>query len=301
MIKTWIQAARLRTLPLAASGIIAGAALAWYNDAFSWAISLWALIVALMLQILSNFANDYGDFTKGTDNEDRVGPERTMQSGAIKKNEMQKAMATMVVIALVAGFYLLFIASQTLGSIVWLVFGGLGVMAIMAAILYTVGKRAYGYFGLGDIMVFLFFGLASVLGTYYLNTGHVPLEAWLVGAGIGFLSTGVLNLNNMRDIDNDVASGKKTLASRLGFEKAKFYHTVLVVMGIYCILLTGWLLKFDLWFLIILILPSVKLYNDMLQVRKTMDKNQLDPFLKKLSLGTFLLTLVFVLTIFFSK
>lgn len=301
MIKTWIQAARLRTLPLAASGIIAGAALAWYNDAFSWAISFWALIVALMLQILSNFANDYGDFTKGTDNEDRVGPERTMQSGAIKKNEMQKAMATMVVIALVAGFYLLFIASQTLGSIVWLVFGGLGVMAIMAAILYTVGKRAYGYFGLGDIMVFLFFGLASVLGTYYLNTGHVPLEAWLVGAGIGFLSTGVLNLNNMRDIDNDVASGKKTLASRLGFEKAKFYHTVLVVMGIYCILLTGWLLKFDLWFLIILILPSVKLYNDMLQVRKTMDKNQLDPFLKKLSLGTFLLTLVFVLTIFFSK
>lgn len=301
MIKTWIQAARLRTLPLAASGIIAGAALAWYNDAFSWAISLWALIVALMLQILSNFANDYGDFTKGTDNEDRVGPERTMQSGAIKKNEMQKAMATMVVLALVAGFYLLFIASQTLGSIVWLVFGGLGVMAIMAAILYTVGKRAYGYFGLGDIMVFLFFGLASVLGTYYLNTGHVPLEAWLVGAGIGFLSTGVLNLNNMRDIDNDVASGKKTLASRLGFEKAKFYHTVLVVMGIYCILLTGWLLKFDLWFLIILILPSVKLYNDMLQVRKTMDKNQLDPFLKKLSLGTFLLTLVFVLTIFFSK
>lgn len=301
MIKTWIQAARLRTLPLAASGIIAGAALAWYNDAFSWAISFWALIVALMLQILSNFANDYGDFTKGTDNEDRVGPERTMQSGAIKKNEMQKAMATMVVIALVAGFYLLFIASQTLGSIVWLVFGGLGVMAIMAAILYTVGKRAYGYFGLGDIMVFLFFGLASVLGTYYLNTGHVPLEAWLVGAGIGFLSTGVLNLNNMRDIDNDVASGKKTLASRLGFEKAKFYHTVLVVMGIYCILLTGWLLKFDLWFLIILILPSVKLYNDMLQVRKTMDKNLLDPFLKKLSLGTFLLTLVFVLTIFFSK
>lgn len=300
-IKNWIQAARLRTLPLATSGILAGAALAWNSDIFSWHTSLLALLTALLLQILSNFANDYGDFTKGTDNEDRVGPERAMQSGAINAAQMKRAMGVTALLSLVSGIALILSALPMLTSVAWVVFGIIGLLAIGAAVLYTVGKRAYGYFGLGDVMVFIFFGLASVVGAFYLNTGTMPWEAWAIGFGIGCLSTGVLNLNNMRDIDNDIASGKKTLASRLGFEKAKIYHTVLIVLGAYSIMITALFLKVDIMFLIVLVFPSGKLYNDMIQVRRTTDKALLDPYLKKLSLGTFLLTVFLVFSIIFSK
>lgn len=301
MIKNWIQAARLRTLPLAASGILCGAALAWNSEIFSWHTSILALLTALLLQILSNFANDYGDFTKGTDNDDRVGPERAMQSGAINAVQMKRAMGITALLSLATGIALIISALPMLTSITWVVFGVLGLLAIGAAVLYTVGKRAYGYFGLGDVMVFIFFGLASVVGTYFLNTGTMPWQAWAVGFGIGCLSTGVLNLNNMRDIDNDIASGKKTLASRLGFDKAKIYHTVLVVLGAYSIMIAAFFLKVNIMYLIILVFPAAKLYNDMIQVRRTTDKALLDPYLKKLSLGTFLLTLIFVISIIFSK
>ncbi len=301
MLKTWIKAARLRTLPLAASGIIAGATLAWYNNAISWAISGLALLTALLLQILSNFANDYGDFTKGTDNERRVGPERTMQSGAIAPLQMRRAMVMTGLLSFASGLGLIYLAAANLGSVVWLVFGILGLLAIAAAVMYTVGKRAYGYHGLGDVMVFIFFGLASVVGTYFLNAGKLPLEVWVLAIGIGTLSTGVLNLNNMRDIDNDLASGKRTLAAQLGYAKAKKYHSFLILTGIVCFLGLAFPLNYSFWTYFILIIPSRQLALDLKRINKQEDKSKLDPFLKKLSLGTFFMTVTFVIALVLTK
>ena len=295
MIKPWLQAARLRTLPLAASGIISVAALAWYHDAFSWSISLLALLTALLLQILSNFANDYGDFVKGTDNDDRVGPQRTLQSGALSANQMLGAIVVMSLLSFASGSYLIYLAAQTLGNMAWLFFGILGVSAIAAAILYTVGKRAYGYHGMGDVMVFVFFGLASVIGTYYLNAARIDLSAILLGVGIGALSTGVLNLNNMRDIENDLASGKRTLAARLGFAKAKNYHRALIIIGIISVFVVGYLSNFKIYGYLILLMPSFLLLNDLSHIVKTKDKSKLDPFLKKLSIAIFMLSLSLIL------
>ena len=299
-MKTWIQAARLRTLPLAASGIIVGSALAWYADAFSWSISALALLTALLLQILSNFANDYGDFTKGTDNDDRVGPQRTMQSGAITAPQMKGAMAVTALMAFGSGVLLIYKAASTLGSIVWLFFGVLGMLAIAAAILYTVGKRAYGYFGMGDVMVFVFFGLASVVGTYYLNAAQLPKEIWILAVAVGALSTGVLNLNNMRDIDNDMVSGKNTLAARLGFKKAKIYHEILIGVGIIGFLGLTFPLGMKFWPYAILYIPAAKLLSDLRKIKKTTDKARLDPFLKQLSLGTFFMSIAFVIALVLS-
>lgn len=301
MTKPWLQAARLRTLPLAASGIISGAALAWYHDAFSWRISVLALLTALLLQILSNFANDYGDFVKGTDNDDRVGPQRTLQSGALSAQQMRGAMVVMSLLSLISGSWLIYLATATLGGMAWVFFAVLGLMAIAAAIMYTVGKRAYGYYGMGDVMVFIFFGLASVVGTYYLNAARIDFYAVLLGIGIGALSTGVLNLNNMRDIDNDIASGKKTVASRLGFAKAKVYHSILIYAGIVVFLGLAFPLKYEMWAYFILILPASMLNKDLIKIRKTKENKDLDPFLKKLSLGTFLFSIIFIVALIISK
>lgn len=295
MIKTWLQAARLRTLPLAASGIISGAALAWYHDAFSWSICVLALLTALLLQILSNFANDYGDFVKGTDNDDRVGPQRTLQSGALNAKQMRGAMVVMALLSLISGSWLIYLATATLGGMAWVFFAVLGLMAIAAAIMYTVGKRAYGYYGMGDVMVFVFFGMASVVGTYYLNAATIDLSAVFLGVGIGALSTGVLNLNNMRDIDNDIASGKNTVASRLGFAKAKVYHSFLIAVGVLSTLVVAYFSDFRIYGFIVLLVPMASLLNDLTIILKTKDKAKLDPFLKKLSLLTFALSLALVI------
>ena len=302
MLKPWIKSARLRTLPLAASGTILGAAYACYDGAISWLVSSLALLTALLLQILSNFANDYGDYVKGTDNADRIGPQRALQSGDLSVKQMRNGIIINSLLTLISGLLLIFFASKTLGQNLWLMFGVLGILAIAAAIFYTVGKKAYGYNGMGDVMVFVFFGLVSVCGTYFLNTGNLPYEIIILGMGIGALSTGVLNLNNMRDIDNDIVSNKKTFASKLGFEKAKKYHAILVIAGISCLVLAAifagieWKIYFG--FLPILILP---LLGDLNFIFKTKDKSKLDPFLKKLSLLTFGFAICFAIAIFADK
>ena len=296
-LKTWLQAARLRTLPLAASGILCGAALAWHLGAFSWLVSGLALLTALLLQILSNFANDYGDFAKGTDNAARVGPQRTMQSGAITAPQMKRGMALMAFFALCSGVGLIFMALSVLSAAAWIIFGVLGVLAIAAAVMYTVGARAYGYRGLGDLMVFIFFGLVGVMGTYYLNTGTLSLASWLIAIGIGTLSTGVLNLNNMRDIDNDLVSGKMTLAARLGFREAKIYHSTLIVLSVLCFVGVVVLFSLKIWALVVLLPPVLLLFKDLQQINRTAKKAALDPFLKKLSLSTFFISLMFILSL----
>ena len=227
-IKPWISAFRLRTLPLSVSGIIVGACLAEHNGAFNGFIFTIAILLTISLQILSNLANDYGDGVKGTDNEHRVGPKRAIQSGTISEQEMLLGIKNNILIVVglaIALIYASFGVSHLLLSLLFFLLAGL---SIYAAITYTIGDSAYGYKGLGDIFVFIFFGLVSVGGSYLLFVKHLDHHVFLPAITLGLLSTGVLNLNNMRDIDSDKASNKITLAVKLGKKKAKRYHLFLI-------------------------------------------------------------------------
>ncbi|MCK6265269.1 1,4-dihydroxy-2-naphthoate polyprenyltransferase [Vibrio sp. ZSDE26] len=229
-IQIWLDAARPKTLPLALVSILTGSVLAYSIDHFSLAIAVLAFITATLLQILSNLANDYGDAVKGTDNEDRLGPMRAIQSGAVSLKTMQQAMVINIVLTMASGLTLVFYALDSLQSI--LTFIALGVLAIVAAIAYTVGNKPYGYVGLGDISVFIFFGLLGVAGTFFLHTGFVETALILPAVGCGLFAVAVLNVNNMRDIENDQACGKRTVAVRLGQAKSKQYHAFLLASAL---------------------------------------------------------------------
>lgn len=230
--KTWIEALRLRTLPLAAGGIILGSFLPEVQLVFSWPIFILALLTAFGLQILSNLANDYGDFVKGTDNEERVGPQRALQSGVISKKEMKRALFICGGITLASGIALLAISFGPEQMFQLLIMLGIGLLAIWAAVQYTVGKRAYGYSGMGDLFVILFFGLVSVWGVSYLYLGELHPSILYPALSYGLLSAGVLNINNMRDIENDKASGKNTLVVKIGAQNAKVYHALLILSAV---------------------------------------------------------------------
>ncbi|WP_322803516.1 1,4-dihydroxy-2-naphthoate polyprenyltransferase [Vibrio alfacsensis] len=238
-LQIWLDAARPKTLPLALVSILTGSVLAYSTGQFSMTIAIMAFVTATLLQILSNLANDYGDAVKGTDNENRLGPQRAMQSGAVTAEQMKKAIIFNVVLTIIAGLILVFYSLSSFESII--TFIGLGVLAILAAIAYTMGSKPYGYVGLGDLSVFLFFGLLGVSGTYFLHTGHVDAALFLPALGCGLLAVAVLNINNMRDIENDTECGKRTVAVRLGQRKAKQYHFIL---------LAGALLAFAVYLLI---------------------------------------------------
>ncbi len=225
-LQVWLDAARPKTLPLALVSILTGSVLAYAAGQFSPTISILAFVTATLLQILSNLANDYGDAVKGTDNEKRLGPLRAIQSGAVSTAQMKQAIIFNIVLIVISGLTLVLYSLNSLESI--LTFIGLGILAILAAIAYTMGSKPYGYVGLGDISVFLFFGLLGVSGTYFLHTGHVDTTLFLPALGCGLLAVAVLNINNMRDIDNDRACGKRTVAVRLGQHKAKQYHFILL-------------------------------------------------------------------------
>ncbi|EKO3985131.1 1,4-dihydroxy-2-naphthoate polyprenyltransferase [Vibrio fluvialis] len=225
-LRIWFDAARPKTLPLALVSIFTGSALAFSSGHFSLPIALLALLTATLLQILSNLANDYGDAVKGTDNEKRLGPMRAIQSGEVSLADMKRAIVINIALTIIAGLALVFYALDSLESI--LVFIGLGVLAMMAAIAYTVGNKPYGYVGLGDLSVFLFFGLLGVSGTYFLHTGHIEWSLFLPSLGCGLMAVAVLNVNNMRDIENDAECGKRTVPVRLGQQRAKTYHFLLL-------------------------------------------------------------------------
>lgn len=290
-ISSWLKAFRLRTLPLALSSILMGGGLAIYEGSYSWTVIFLAACTTVLLQILSNLANDYGDSQKGTDNVHRLGPERSVQSGEISARQMKTAVIVFSVLSLLSGVWLLYVS---LKDDFWpaLLFLVMGLAAIAAAVKYTVGKNAYGYSGLGDLFVFLFFGLTGVLGTYYLNVLSLSWDVLLPATSIGLLSTAVLNLNNMRDIDNDLRSGKHTLASKMGLRKAKVYHVFLVVGAILAILLfvgLHYASPRNLLFLIVVPL----LLSDLRTIWKTTEQQKLDPFLKKLALTTLLFAVLF--------
>ncbi|WP_375751708.1 1,4-dihydroxy-2-naphthoate polyprenyltransferase [Vibrio sp. HN007] len=225
-LSIWLDAARPKTLPLALVSILTGSSLAHSDGRFSFPIMLLALLTATLLQILSNLANDYGDAQKGTDNENRLGPTRALQSGAVTQEEMKKAIVLNIVFTIAAGIALIFYSLDSLTNI--LAFLGLGLLAIISAIAYTMGDKPYGYVGLGDLSVFIFFGLLGVGGTYFLHTGSVDWTIAAPALGCGLLAVAVLNVNNMRDIDNDRECGKRTVAVRLGEQCAKVYHLVLI-------------------------------------------------------------------------
>jgi 1,4-dihydroxy-2-naphthoate octaprenyltransferase len=224
----WIQAFRLKTLPLALSNTIVGSALAVMDGGFRWSVFGLAAVTTVLLQILSNMANDYGDFVNGKDTAERIGPKRMVQSGEITPKTMLLGMIIVGLLCVATGVSLIWIGTTGIDITNMLVFGVLGVAAIVAAIKYTVGKNPYGYRGLGDIFVFIFFGLVGVLGTYFLHTQSFRWDLLLPASSVGFLSMGVLNMNNMRDYEQDKKAGKRTIVVAIGERNAAFYHLSLI-------------------------------------------------------------------------
>ncbi len=291
--RSWIKAARLRTLPLAFSSIITGMALAIESGSKPWDLFILAIITTLFLQVLSNFANDYGDFQNGADNAGRIGPSRAIQQGWITPRAMRLAIILISILTLIFGIILLYRAFDGQIDFLFLIFLLLGLAAITAAIKYTSGKNPYGYQGLGDISVLFFFGILGVTGSYFLFSGKVQSVVFLPALSIGCFATSVLNLNNMRDIETDAASGKITMAVSLAKERAKFYH--------YLLILVGWLSMFVYvlsqanhaldWLCVLALIPFL---IHLLKVRNAKLSIQFDPELKKVALSTFLFSLLFL-------
>ena len=293
---TWLQAFRMRTLPLAVSSIIVGSALAVpysrisAKRTFSLEVLLLALLTAILLQILSNLANDLGDHLHGTDNAARVGPQRAVQSGSIPPEAMKRAMLLCGVLAFGSGVALIISALGI--RLMTLVFLLVGLLAIGAAVKYTFGRNPYGYAGLGDVSVFLFFGIVGVMGTHFLHARTIDWMHLLPAAGFGLLSAGVLNVNNMRDIRNDKASGKITLAVRLGPDAAKSYHGFLIIGGLTCLMLFTALNFRGMPQWGFLVTTSV-LASHLRVVLRNHDPAALDPELKRLALATFATAIAF--------
>lgn len=294
--KAWISAFRLRTLPLAFSCIITGSAIAHSKGTFDLLTFSLALLTTLFLQVLSNLANDYGDAEKGTDNENRIGPERAIQSGVISPKSMKKGMAVFVVLSLLSGLSLVFYATRNYNFLMPLFFVLLGVGSIVAAIKYTAGKGAYGYKGLGDLFVFLFFGIVGVGGTYFLFSKSWDIRLLMPSLTIGLFSSAVLNLNNMRDVENDEASGKRTLVVKIGLENAIRYHVFIVAIGILSALTFVLSEPFKIINLLFVI-SFIPIVLHLKKVVKTKSPADFDPELKKVALSTFLFSLLFWISI----
>ena len=299
-MKHWIEAARVRTLPLSVSGIIVGCFYAMSQSVFNWKIFFFAITTTLLLQILSNFANDYGDGIKGTDNADRIGPKRAIQSGTITPTAMKRAIIFTSLLTMVSAATLVYYSFKDTNFIFSLFFLTLGAIAVASAIRYTVGNTAYGYRGYGDVFVFVFFGLVSTLGVSFMFLKEVDSLLILPAAAIGFLSVGVLNLNNMRDEESDKKVGKNTIVVKIGGAKAKKYHYFLIVSAMILVLVFAVLFdyykdnepgyfNFDIYLFLVAYIPLIK---HLITVSKNTEPRALDPELKKLALSTFFLSVL---------
>jgi 1,4-dihydroxy-2-naphthoate polyprenyltransferase len=291
-VKSWLKAARLRTLPLSLSGIILGSFLAYSDGFFDLNILILAILTTIGFQIISNFANDYGDGIKGTDNDERVGPKRALQSGEITPDEMLKGIKITGLITVIIALFLIYISFGKENIIYSILFILFGIGSIAAAIKYTVGKRAYGYRGFGDIFVFVFFGLLSVCGTYFLYVHTLDYSIFLPAFSIGLLSVGVLNLNNMRDRESDMRSGKNTLVVKIGEEFAKYYHYYLLISAfLFAFLYT--IIRYSSSWQFLFLLAFIPIFKHLITVYKNKDAKKLDPELKKLALSTLLFAILF--------
>jgi 1,4-dihydroxy-2-naphthoate octaprenyltransferase len=302
-MKHWIEAARLRTLPLSVSGIIVGSMYALANptenvytptEVFNWRIFGFALLTTLGLQVLSNFANDYGDGVKGTDNEDRIGPKRAIQSGVITPQAMKKAIIITSLLTLLSAITLIYFAFGETNFVYSIFFLLLGIAAIVSAIRYTVGNSAYGYKGFGDLFVFIFFGLVSTLGVNFLYSKEIDPLLILPAVAIGLLSVGVLNLNNMRDEASDRKSGKNTIVVKMGGQAAKKYHYFLIITAMISVVAFAILsdYNFDQYLFLLAYIPLTK---HLIVVYKNQEPKLLDPELKRVALSTFLLSVLLTL------
>lgn len=294
-MKHWIEAARVRTLPLSVSGILIGCFYAMSQSTFNWNIVFFALTTTLLLQILSNFANDYGDGVKGTDNADRIGPARAVQSGVISPAQMKRAMVVTSVLTMISAVALIYFSFKEKYLLYSLAFLFLGFLAVASAIRYTVGNTAYGYRGYGDLFVLVFFGYVSTLGIYFMFMKEIDPKLILPATAVGFLSVGVLNLNNMRDEESDRKSGKNTIVVKIGGAAAKRYHFFLVVSAMLMVVVFSILDGFTAgqYIYLIAFLPMLAHLN---RVAKNKEPRKLDPELKKLAISTFLMSVLLSLS-----
>jgi len=290
--KAWIHAFRLRTLPLALSSIILGSLIAASYNQFNSIIFILAITTTLFLQILSNLANDLGDSITGADNANRVGPERAVQSGDISKKEMKNMLYIFISLSLISGSFLIYEAAQIINLQEALIIFAIGILAILAAINYTIGKNPYGYMGFGDLFVFIFFGLVGVLGSYFLYTGNLHWDIFLPASSVGFLSTGVLNLNNMRDIENDAQTGKRTLVVKIGSKAARNYHLIILSLAMLLAIIYS-IAHYKSIFQFIYLLSFPLIFRHMNTVIKNDEPPKLDPELKKLAISCFVFSLTF--------
>lgn len=299
-LQIWIQACRLRTLPLAAASIIVAGGLAQQHQVFNLGIFLLSLLTALLLQILSNLANDYGDALTGVDDQ-RVGPERVMQSGLISANTMKKAIILVTVACLISGLLLLTLSfAGDLNH--WLIFLGLGAASIVAAITYTMGKLPYGYRAMGDIAVFMFFGLLGVLGCFYLQALTLPLSTLLPAFSVGLLSAAVLNVNNMRDVYSDKEANKITLVVLLGRKKAFIYHLLLIATAMVCSALYIYQLPGSQFWQYLFLLIASPLIKSCIEITQAINEDEQDGVifneqLKNTAMSTFVFSVLFTIAL----
>ncbi|TCV93469.1 1,4-dihydroxy-2-naphthoate polyprenyltransferase [Biostraticola tofi] len=288
--RAWMVSLRLRTLPLALASIVTGSAIAGWQGHFRPVVALLALVTAAMLQILSNLANDYGDAVKGSDEKGRIGPMRGMQLGIISREQMKVALIIAITLSLLFGGILIAVACKQPADILGFLL--LGVLSIIAAITYTVGTRPYGYMGLGDLSVLIFFGWLSVAGSYYLQTNAFHTIVMLPATACGLLAAAVLNINNLRDIDTDRLNGKNTLAVRLGPKRARYYHVALLSGAVACLALFSLLKTHTLagW-LFMLAVPA--LYMQARYVLHDTTPSGMRPMLEKTVKCTLLINVLF--------
>lgn len=296
--QAWLESLRPKTLPLAFSAIVVGTALAWWQGHFDPLVAIMALVTAGLLQILSNLANDYGDAVKGSDKPDRIGPLRGMQKGAITQQQMKRALVITIALTCVSGLALVAMAYQTMADFIG--FLVLGCLSIIAAITYTMGNRPYGYIGLGDISVLIFFGWLSVMGSWYLQAHSLIPAIILPATACGLLATAVLNINNLRDITSDRENGKNTLVVRLGPVNARRYHSVLLFGALICLALFNLISLHSPWgWLFILAAPM--LFRQARYVMREHDPLAMRPMLERTVKGALLTNLLFVVGIILSQ
>lgn len=288
-IKPWLVSLRLRTLPLSASCVIMGSFLAAFTGLFNTHIFILALITTFLLQILSNLSNEYGDIVKGTDSEGRIGPERSIQKGEITLHQMKRMILMTVFTVSVSGSVLVIYATDSLYTFIFIL---IGAAAIVAAVKYTVGEKPYGYRAMGDLFVLLFFGPVGVIGTFFLHTGFFRTDIILPSLSTGLLSVAVLNLNNMRDAENDLKHGKITLAILLGKSRSRLYHFLLISSACIASILFAYLNNFSALKYCYLI-SFIPLMCSLLTVGKYSDPALLDPELKKTAISNLLHSILF--------
>lgn len=288
----WLHAIRPRTLPLALSSTVLGSFIAASDGKFNFSVFILASATTLLLQILSNLANDYGDFAKGTDNKERLGPKRMLESGMITKKQMIKGITLVAFFALLSGTLLIFAGTSGDKTGTKIFFFILGLAAISAAVKYTIGKKPYGYIGLGDLFVFIFFGLTGVAGTYYLHAQTIQWDVFLPATSIGFLSAGVLNINNIRDYQSDMKASKRTFVVIIGDKWAKFYHFSLLIGAIITGSLYTWI-NFESGYQWLFLLSIPLLAGNIFTVYHFTKPVELNNELRKLAFSTLFFSLSF--------